>query len=159
MSNISGLGLGLLIVMLLVFFQIDLASVNTIHQENRESVDIASVDAISLAVNRGDLRVKERMTIDEDVAKASFAKSFSKNTSFNIPNSKRRLEIHNGEFGNSTPLLSVGVRSLQGSYTKNYFQNWGEYKDDNYIRTSDKQITIIEAKDLRTPPVGGVYND
>ncbi|PFT46114.1 hypothetical protein COK63_04665 [Bacillus cereus] len=157
MSNITGFGLGLLIIMLLVFFQVDLSSVDNMYHENQQSIDIATNDSMSLAINKGNLRVNEAMTIDYEVANATLIKSYAKNTSFNLSNSARRIEVHG--MNSATPMLSVGARTKQGSFTKKYFENWGSFKNDSYINAVDKELLIIESKHTEKPPKGGVYDN
>lgn len=156
MSKISFFGLWLIAYFLFMFYTIDLSVTSILGKDNEDAVEIAGRNAISQSVNRGDLRVHEKITIDTDVAEAVFLKSYAKNVGYNDRNTVRKIDIQ--DVSSDPPMLAVEVATSTESYTKHYFNNWGQYLDEQKDYTNNRQIIIYEDKSTKKLPRGGVSN-
>lgn len=137
-----------------MYYTIDIGVVYTTSQDNDDAIEVASRAAISQSVNRGELRVTERMTIDADVAEATFVKNYARNVAYNNPSTIRKLDIH--DISTDPPMLAVEVTTATDGYAKNYLRNWDEYLDNQKNYTNKRHIVIYEAKSTTIPPEGGV---
>ena len=137
-----------------MFYTLDVGIMHSTSTDNDDAVEIAARSAIAQSINRGELRVKERMIIDPDVAEATFVKNYARNASYNHPDTIRKLDIY--EISSDPPMLAVEVTTSTNSYAKKYFKNW-DSTITNFDNLSNKRhVVIYEAKSIKTPPKEGV---
>ncbi len=137
-----------------MFYTLDVGIMHSTSTDNDDAVEIAARTAISQSINRGELRVKERMTIDPDVAEATFVKNYARNASYNHPDTLRKLDIY--EISSEPPMLAVEVTTSTGSYAKRYLKNWDDSQTSFKNYSNKRHVVIYEAKNINTPPEGGV---
>lgn len=157
MDSIVRVSLGSIIFFMFLFYIVDIAQIRILDDDNRDSLDVASRTAISQSVNRGTLRVEEKITIDPAVAKESLVRSYSKNISFDEKIGARGLYIK--KIQSDPAMVAVEARSETESYYKHYMYNRANaYTDQKKIKVNEKNIVIYEAKSIDIPPKGGVTN-
>lgn len=154
MSKVTFFGLMMIGYFLLMFYSIDIGNTLVTANDNDDAVEIATRTAVSQSVNRGYLRVHEEMTIDPEVAEATFLRSYAKNVGHNDANTLRKLDIY--DVSSNPPMLAVDVTTATNGLTKNYLTNWDAYLDDQNNYTNERHIVIYEAKSTERPPIGGV---
>lgn len=158
MDSIIRIGLGSILFFMFLFYSVDMALIRVIDDDNRDALDIASRTAISESVNRGTLRVEERITIDPSVAKEALVRTYAKNISMNDSSSGRLLNIKSIQ--EEPAMIAVEAKSKTNSFYKHYLNNrWSEeFKNSKTIVANERNIVIYEAKSLTIPPKGGVTN-
>lgn len=144
--------LWLLASFLFLFWIVDITILRNINDENNDALSISSRTAISQSVNRGYLRVKERLTINPTIAEESFIRNYSSNIGFNETDTKRKISIH--KITSDPAMIAVEGVTSTSSYFKNYLKD--EFPKHKNNITKDKNIVIYEAKRTTTPPKGGV---
>lgn len=149
-------GLGGFIVMLFLFFTVDLTTMRITDEENSDAVYLASRSAISLGVNRGTLRVEERLTINPAITEEAFVRHYAKNIGLNPRTTVRNLHVH--AISSEPPMLAVEAGTYSYSFFKRYLSNWGEYQNDNALPVIQRNVVIYEAKSPNEPVKGGVNN-
>lgn len=156
MNKVLFFGLWLLCYFMFMFYTLDLGIMNSTATDSEDAVEIAARAAISQSINRGELRVKERMTIDPEVAEATFIKNYARNASYNDPNTLRKVDIY--EISSEPPMLAVEVTTSTNSYMKDYLKNWGGTSEETSLKnySNQRHVVIYEAKSITTPPEGGV---
>lgn len=154
MSKVSFFGLALIGYFLLMFYSIDISNTLITANDNEDAVEIATRTAVSQSINRGHLRVHEEMTLDPEVAEATFLRSYAKNVGYNDVNTLREVEIY--DVSSDPPMLAVDVTTGTKGLTKNYLTNWDAYLDNQNNFTNERHIVIYEAKSTIKPPQGGV---
>ncbi|MFL0364654.1 MULTISPECIES: hypothetical protein [Pseudobacillus] len=159
MDSIIRVGLGSIIFFWCLFYVTDISQIRIMDDDNRDSLDVASRTAISQSVNRGTLRVEERITIDPDVAEEALVRSYANNISFDGKMGDRGLYIK--KIQADPALIAVEARSETESYYKHYLNNRNKdnFPNDTKIDVGEKNIVIYEAKSIETPPKGGVVEE
>ena len=154
MNKVLFFGLWFLSYFLFLFYTLDVGIMHTTSTDNDDAAEIAARTAISQSINRGELRVRERMTIDPDVAEAAFVKNYARNASYNHPDTLRKVDIH--EISSEPPMLAVEVTTATNSYAKRYLKYWDSSQTSLKNFSNKRHVVIYEAKNINIPPQGGV---
>jgi Flp pilus assembly protein TadG len=154
MNKVLFFGLWFISYFLFMFYALDVGIMNITSTDNDDAVEMAARTAISQSINRGELRVRERLTIDPDVAQATFLKSYAKNASYNHPNTLRKIDFYN--ISSEPPMIAVEVTTATDSYVKNYFKQVEGPQSGQKNFSNKRHVVIYEAKSTNIPPEGGV---
>lgn len=149
MDSIVRVGLGIFIVFMMVFFTVDIAAMRVFDEENRDAIELSSHAAMSMSVNKGTLRVKERLTINTSIAEKVYKEKYMDNMTFDNPTAVRALQMVDSN--SEPPMLAVESTITTNSFFKNFLSN--DYSNKT-MYTREKNIVIYEAKDTEKPRGG-----
>ncbi|MCM3405513.1 DUF5411 family protein [Cytobacillus oceanisediminis] len=140
MKAYGWIGFTLLLFVFLTIFTMSFQEVSIADSDNETSVENASRNAMTVAVNLGNARVNEEVTINEDIAVESVVRQYADSADFY--NGDRYLNVY--QVSSNPPMLAVE------SYTQleSPFLGITNPSGQNDVETRSREIIIYEAKKL-----------
>ncbi|MEK4649631.1 hypothetical protein MKY22_17120 [Exiguobacterium sp. FSL W8-0210] len=149
MSKMIWFGLAVSIFTMCFAFQIDTTVLNASMIDNRDAVKQASEASIQRAINKGTLRVSERIEIDQSVFNKEYEDFYKSNNDFNYEGSTRNFKVV--KFNTSPAMVAV-----EGEVTnKSTFMKTTKDEDED-VSLVFKNIVIYESKSKIKMPGGNV---
>lgn len=144
MSKFPYIGFVLILFMAFLMFTFSFQQLTIADSDNETSIENASRNAMTIAINQGNVRVNEEITINEEIAVEAVLRQYADAADFY--DGDRYLNIYKVD---SDPAM-IAVEALNQVNTP-FYRFYNSLRSENVsteVDTRSREIMIFEAKDL-----------